>query len=63
MTVVLDCNILVMCLTTNSPRHFIYKALINNKFRLAVTVDILLEYEEIIQRKYSLLLPQHFCPY
>jgi putative PIN family toxin of toxin-antitoxin system len=53
MTVVLDCNILVMCLTSKSPYNFIYKSLINNKFRLAVTVDILLEYEEIIQQKYS----------
>ena|ERR1700722_2140927 len=54
MTVVLDCNILVMCLTSRSPYNFIYKSLINNKFRRAVTVDILLEYEEVIQQKYSI---------
>jgi putative PIN family toxin of toxin-antitoxin system len=53
MTVVIDCNIFVMCLTSSSPYHFIYQSLVNGKFQLAVTVDILLEYEEVIQQKYS----------
>jgi putative PIN family toxin of toxin-antitoxin system len=53
MTVVLDCNILVMCLASKSPYNVIYKSLVHNKFRLAVSVEILLEYEEIIQQKYS----------
>jgi len=53
MTIVIDCNIFVMCLTSNSPFHIIYKSLVNGKFQLAVTGDILLEYEEIVQRKYS----------
>jgi|SRR6185503_3315443 len=54
MIVVLDCNILVMCLTSRSPYNFIYKSLIDGRFRLAVTVDILLEYEEITQQKYGI---------
>lgn len=54
MTIVLDCNILVMSLTSRSPYHKIYKALVNGKFNLAVTEDIVLEYEEVIQRKYNL---------
>jgi putative PIN family toxin of toxin-antitoxin system len=54
MTVVVDCNIFVMCLTSASPYHIIYQSLVNGKFKLAVTVDILLEYEEVLQRKYSL---------
>lgn len=53
MTVVLDCNILVMCLTSKSPYHIIYQLLVNNRFNIVVTVDIMLEYEEIIQRKYN----------
>lgn len=53
MTVVIDCNIFVMCLTSASPYHFIYQSLVNGKYQLAVTVDILLEYEEIIQQKYG----------
>lgn len=54
MTVVIDCNIFVMCLTSRSPYHIIYKALIQGKYNLAITSEILLEYEEIIQQKYGL---------
>ena len=54
MKVVLDCNIIVMSLSSLSPYHGIYLALIKNKFDLVVSVDIALEYEEIIQKKYSL---------
>ena len=53
MTVVIDCNILVICLTSRSPYHNIYKSLISGKFNVAVTTDILLEYEEIIHQKYG----------
>ncbi|BAU55294.1 putative toxin-antitoxin system toxin component, PIN family [Mucilaginibacter gotjawali] len=55
MTVVIDCNIFVMCLTSRSPYHEIYKSLISGKFHLAVSVDIILEYEEIIQDKYGVV--------
>jgi uncharacterized protein len=54
MTVVIDCNIFVMSLTSRSPYHLIYQSLITGKFNLAVSVDIMLEYEEIIQQKYSI---------
>ncbi len=53
MTVVIDCNIFVRCLSSYSPYHSIYKSLISSKFTLAVTSDILLEYEEIVQLKYN----------
>ncbi|MFI5161774.1 MAG: putative toxin-antitoxin system toxin component, PIN family [Sphingobacteriales bacterium] len=53
MNVVIDCNIFVMCLTSNSPYHFIFRSLVNGEFNLAVTADILLEYEEVLQQKYS----------
>lgn len=54
MIVVLDCNILVMCLTSRSPFHIIYQSLIKGKFELALSSEILLEYEEIIQLKYGI---------
>ena len=60
MTVVLDCNILVICLTSRSPYHNIYKALVGGKFTLAVTNDILLEYQEIIEQKYGLTTANTF---
>lgn len=53
MTVVIDCNIFVVCLTSRSPYHFIYRALIEGKFDLLISHDIMLEYEEIIQLKYG----------
>lgn len=53
MTVVLDCNVLVICLSSRSPYHDIYKALIKGRFRIVVTTEIVLEYEEVIQRKYG----------
>jgi uncharacterized protein len=53
MTVVIDCNVLVMCLTSRSPWHIIYQSLVAGKFDLAVTDEIVLEYEEIIQKKYG----------
>lgn len=53
MTVVIDCNIFVMCLTSRSPYHIIYKALVQGKYNLAITSEILLEYEEIIHQKYG----------
>jgi len=53
MTVVVDCNILVICLTSRSPYHQIYQALVAGHFDLIVTTDIVLEYYEIIERKYG----------
>jgi uncharacterized protein len=53
MIVVIDCNILVMCLTSRSPYHNIYKSLISGKFDLAISTDILLEYQEVIEKKYG----------
>ena len=60
MTVVLDCNILVMCLTSRSPYYPIYRALTKGKFNLAITTEIVLEYEEIIQQKYGILTANNF---
>ena len=53
MTVVIDCNILVICLSSRSPYHNIYRSLISGQFNLAVTNDIVFEYHEIIQQKYG----------
>jgi putative PIN family toxin of toxin-antitoxin system len=60
MTVVIDCNILVMCLTSRSPYYIIYQSLIHAKFNLAVSTEILLEYEEIIQQKYGIATASAF---
>jgi predicted nucleic acid-binding protein len=60
MTAVIDCNILVMCLTSRSPYHVIYKKLVNGNFNLAITIDIAFEYQEIIQQKYGTVTANAF---
>jgi putative PIN family toxin of toxin-antitoxin system len=60
MTVVIDCNIFVMCLVSRSPYHFIYQSLVKGRFKLAITADILLEYEEVLQIKYSVATAKAF---
>lgn len=60
MTVVIDCNILVVCLTSKSPYHSIYRALLEGKFDLLVSSEIMLEYEEIIQKKYGIATANAF---
>ena len=54
MTLVINCNILVSCLSSRSRYHFIYQHLVKGSFDLAISTEILLEYEEVIQNKYGL---------
>ena len=54
MNIVIDCNIFVMSLSSRSPYHLIYQSLAKGEFNLTISIDIMLEYEEIIQRKYSI---------
>lgn len=60
MRVVIDCNILVACLSTRSPYHNIYTSLVSGRFELVVSQDILFEYEEIIQLKYGVSTAEGF---
>jgi putative PIN family toxin of toxin-antitoxin system len=52
--VVLDTNVVVASLSARSPSHWIIQELLNGSYTLAVSHDILLEYEEVLARKYSL---------
>jgi putative PIN family toxin of toxin-antitoxin system len=49
-----------MCLASGSPYHLIFQSLVKGKFSLAVTADILLEYEEVLQQKYSIATAKTF---
>jgi len=49
----MDCNIVIRCFSSHSLYHLSYKSLIANKFNLAIAPEIILEYEEILQQKYS----------
>ena len=60
MKVVIDTNIFVACYSINSPYHAIFRSLVLGKYDLLVSNAILLEYEEILGRKYPLPLVDIF---
>ena len=51
--VVLDTNILLVSISSKSKYHWIFKNLLNNKYQLYVSNEVLLEYEEIISARFS----------
>jgi len=53
MRVVLDTNILVVSITSNSPYHEIFTSLINKRYDLIVSTSIVFEYREVVQEKYG----------
>jgi putative PIN family toxin of toxin-antitoxin system len=50
MIVVIDTNILLVSISPQSKHHWIYKGFLNREYQLAISTEILLEYEEIIER-------------
>lgn len=51
LKVVLDTNILLICLATKSKYRLIFDNLLAEKFQLIISNDILSEYVEILERK------------
>lgn len=51
MKIVLDSNVLLVCIGKRSPFRPIWNGFLNKKFHLVITASILLEYEEILQTK------------
>ncbi len=60
MKVVLDTNVLVSALSSRSIYHWLIIELLNEKFELFLTEEILLEYEEILENKYSVATANNF---
>jgi len=52
LNIILDTNILLVSIPEQSKYHIIYKSLIEKKYNLFITNDILKEYEEILYQKY-----------
>jgi predicted nucleic acid-binding protein len=48
--IVLDTNIMLVCISSRSSLHGLFQALIDGKLFLYLTTDILAEYEEIISQ-------------
>lgn len=60
MTLVIDTNIFVASLSRTSKEHWVIEALLDERFELCISTEILLEYEEILTRKYSLQVTTDF---
>ncbi len=60
MNIVLDTNILVSALSRKSDDHWVVRDLLDGKFVLVVSHDILLEYEEILKMKYGVVITENF---
>jgi len=58
MRIVLDTNVLLVSFSSNSDLHWVWKSLLDNRFSLCVTTDILLEYEEVITRHVGYTIAQ-----
>lgn len=50
MRIIIDTNVLLVTISSKSPYHWIFQALIQKKFDLIVSNKILSEYSEIIQK-------------
>ena len=60
MRFVIDTNVFVSSLSSRSESHWIIMALLDEQFELCVSHEMLLEYEEILKRKYSLPVAENF---
>lgn len=58
LRIVLDTNVLLVSISERSSYHWIFRALIEERYELLVSSAILLEYEEIIGRKMSYAVAQ-----
>ncbi len=53
LLVVLDTNVLLVSISPHSQYHWILEELIENKFSLVISNEIMSEYEEIIAQRYD----------
>lgn len=54
LKVVLDTNVLLVSISSKSKYHWLFQKLLQQEFQIVITNEILMEYEEIISRKYSI---------
>ena len=63
MRIVLDTNILWISIPRSSPSNWLIQDLLNQRYTLCVTTDILEEYEEIIERFLGVETAQNFMEF
>lgn len=52
--IVLDTNVFLVSLPSQHQYHWIFQSIIQDKFDLCISTDILLEYQEIVSLRYGL---------
>jgi uncharacterized protein len=60
MRLVIDTNVFVASLSSHSMFHWLIDALIDEKFDLFISNEVVLEYEEILKRKYPYTVAENF---
>lgn len=60
MLFVIDTNIFVSALSVTSPFHWVIESLMAESYEVCISHDILLEYEEVLTRKYGTVVAQNF---
>ena len=60
LKIVIDTNVLVSALSSKSIYHWLVELLLEEKFDLYITDEILFEYEEVLKAKYSDLVATNF---
>jgi putative PIN family toxin of toxin-antitoxin system len=53
LTVLIDTNVMMVALSPRSNMHWIFKRFVKGDFRLVISNEILLEYEEQILKRYD----------
>ena len=62
LKIVIDTNVLVSSLSSKSIYHWLIELLLEEKFDLYITDEILFEYEEVLNAKYSESVATNFPP-
>ncbi len=60
MKVVIDTNVFVSSLSSKALFYWLIDAIIDQKIELCLTNEIILEYEEVLKRKYDLFTANNF---
>jgi putative PIN family toxin of toxin-antitoxin system len=59
LRIVLDTNVLLVSISSKSQYHWVFESLLNGRYELYITNDILTEYEEIITAKFNATVAQN----
>jgi uncharacterized protein len=54
LTLVLDTNVFLVALAKRYKYYWIFEAILQNKFDICVSNEILLEYQEVIEKRYGI---------